>query len=325
MTRKSLAVLEGKMVEVITLAAGSLTADILTLGATVWDLVLALPDGRRPLVLKHSDPLAYCVNPAYLGVTAGRYANRIAQGRFRLDEQEYRVDCNENGRQHLHGGTTGISRKNWSIIGASESSVTLELLSPDGDNGFPGTARLTCCYRLEAPATLVVEYSAVCDAVTIMNLAHHSYFTLTPGSDSRDHGLEVAADFFTPVDADLIPTGEIRTVTGTPFDFRAMRPLRQAPTHPYDVNFVLRKPVGEFGPAARLTGPDGRVTCTLWTDAPGLQVYDGHGLPAPHSPYGGIALEPQFFPDSPNQPHFPSARLAPGSTYRQRTEYRFSI
>lgn len=325
MKRKNLAVLDGKTVDVITLAAGSLTADILTLGATVWDLVLALPDGGRSLVLKHADPLAYCVNPAYLGVTAGRYANRIAQGRFRLDGREYQVDCNEQGRQHLHGGTTGISRKNWSVAHVSEASVTLELLSPDGDNGFPGAARLSCCYRLEAPATLVVEYSAVCDAATVMNLAHHSYFTLLPGGDSRDHRLEVAADFYTPVGADLIPTGEIRTVAGTPFDFRVLRPLRQTPDHPYDINFVLRKPLGAFGPAARLIGPDGRVACALWTDAPGLQVYDGHGLTAPHGAYGGIALEPQFFPDSPNQPHFPSARLVPGSTYRQRTEYRFAV
>lgn len=324
MMRRSLAVLDDQTVEVVTLAQGALRAEILTLGATVWDLVLTLPEGPRPLVLKHADPLGYLSNPAYLGVTAGRYANRIAQGRFELDGQRYEVDCNEKGRQHLHGGTSGVSRKNWSVVAVSDNSVTLELLSPAGDNGFPGTARLQCRYTLDAPATLRVEYQAVSDAVTVMNLAHHSYFTLQPGSDSRDHRIEIAADFYTPVDADLIPTGEIRRVAETPFDFRTLRPIRQMPDHPYDINFVLRKPAGHFGPIARLIGPDERLSCAIWTDAPGLQVYDGHGLPTPHGAYAGLALEPQLFPDSPNQPHFPSARLAPGETYTQRTEYRFA-
>lgn len=321
MTRRMVAMLRGQPVEAISLTGTEgLRAEILTLGATVWDLSL----NGQPLVLKHADPDAYAENPTYLGVTAGRYANRIAGGRFPLDGQIVTLDRNEHGRQHLHGGTTGISRQIWDVRSWDAASVVLELVSPDGDNGFPGTARLTCRYTLTAPATLSVEYRATCDAPTVMNLAHHSYFTLQPGADARDHQLEIAADFYTPVGSDLIPTGEIRRLADGPFDFRVLRPIRQGAEHPYDVNFVLRKPLGTFAPVARLVAPNGRLDCILATDAPGLQLYDGHGLTAPHGAYAGLALEPQLFPDSPNQPHFPSARLNPGETYRQRTEYRFS-
>lgn len=326
MNRRHLAILDGEAIEAVTLTnRAGFRAEIMTLGATVRHLDLPLPEGYRPLVLHHADPLGYVANPPYLGVTAGRYANRIARGQFMLDGQRYEVDRNEQGCQHLHGGTTGVSRKNWSVLTVARNSVTLGLTSPHGDNGFPGTAHLRCRYSLDEPATLTVEYSAVCDAVTVMNLAHHSYFTLLPGSDIRDHRLEIAADFYTPVDAQLIPTGEIRRVAGTPFDFRSLRRIGQTPDHPYDINFVLRKPAKAFAPIARLVGPDGRIECLLATDAPGLQVYDGHGLPPSQGAYAGLALEPQFFPDSPNQPHFPSARLAPGETYGQRTEYRFSV
>ncbi len=321
MTRRIVATLNGQPVEAITLTgANGLRAEILTLGASLWDLSL----GGQPLVLKHADPHAYADNPAYLGATVGRYANRIAGGVFPLDGRAVAVNRNEHGRQHLHGGASGLSRQIWIVRAWDTASVRLDLTSPDGDSGFPGTAHLSCYYALLAPATLAVEYRATCDAPTVMNLAHHSYFTLQPGADARDHHLEIAADFYTPVDADLIPTGEIRRLAGGPFDFRTLRPIRHTPDHPYDVNFVLRKPLGQLAPIARLRGPDGRITCTLATDAPGLQLYDGHGLPAPQGAYAGLALEPQFFPDSPNQPHFPSARLNPGETYRQRTEYRFA-
>jgi aldose 1-epimerase len=326
MSRRIIGDIGGQPVEEVTLTGvAGMRATVLSFGATLSDLSVETPTGSQSVVLGHAELSGYADNPAYLGVTAGRYANRIAEGRFPLDGALVEVDRNEHGRQHLHGGTPGISHRNWRIVTQTDTAVTLELLSPAGESGYPGTAVLTCTYAVLPPGTLAVSYSATCDAVTVINLAHHSYFTLAPGSDSRDHQMQIAADFYTPVDADLIPTGEIRRVAETPFDFRTLRPLRQPPTTPYDINFVLRKPLGAFAPCVTLVGRDGKLRLTVATDAPGVQVYDGHGLGAPHGAYAGIALEPQFFPDSPNRPHFPSARLAPGEVYRQRTEYRFTV
>jgi aldose 1-epimerase len=326
MSRQRVGEIGGQPVEAVTLTGASgMRAKILSFGATLADLSLETAQGPQSVVLGHAALSGYADNPAYLGVTAGRYANRIANGRFSLDGARIEVDRNERARQHLHGGAPGISHRHWQIIGQTDTMVSLQLTSPAGDNGYPGNAVITCIYAVLEPGTLAVTYSAICDAVTVMNLAHHSYFTLAPGSDIRDHSMQIEADFYTPVDADLIPTGEIRRVAGTPFDFRELRTLHQPPTTPYDINFVLRKPLGVFGPCVTLVGPDGKLRLTVATDAPGVQVYDGYGLGAPHGAYAGIALEPQFFPDSPNQPHFPSARLAPGAVYRQRTEYRFTV
>lgn len=301
-------------------------ASVLDWGATLRDLVVPTAGGgRRRVVLGYQRFDDYRANPSYLGAIAGRYANRIRDGRFRLDGRDYQLTLNEDGRTHLHGGTRGFSHQPWRIVERTAMSVTLGLTSPDGDQGYPGRVEARCTYTLAAPATLRVELSATTDAPTPVNLAHHSYFTLEDGADIRGHRLQIAAAAYTPVDAALIPTGAIAPVAGTPYDFRAARPVDL----PLDHNFVL----SGGGAAAVVTSADGRARLTVTTDAPGLQVYDGRGLRdlgpgldgQRHFPHAGLALEPQLFPDGPNQPAFPQAVLRPGETWRQRSEFRFEI
>jgi len=319
------------VLEIDLVAPDGTTARVLTFGATMRDLAIPMPDGtRRRVVLGFERAEDYLANPDYLGVTAGRHANRIGGGRFALDGREHRLSLNERGRTHLHGGLAGFSHRPWRLVAASEDAVTMALTSPDGEEGYPGAVEARCSYRLRAPATLVVEMTATTDAPTIVNLAHHSYFTLTPGAPVTGHALEVAAARYTPVDADLIPTGEIAAVAGTPLDFRVPRPVGEA--HGLDHNFVLdgHRP-GAFAFAARVAAAD--LTLEVWTDQPGLQVYDGAYLAdagpvgldgARQFPNAGLCLEPQSFPDGPNKPHFPSPVLRPGEIYRQVTEYRFT-
>lgn len=300
------------------------TASILDWGATLRDLVVPGPGGRgRRVVLGYQRLDDYLANPSYFGAIAGRHANRIAGGRFRLDGRDHQLTLNEDGRTHLHGGTRGFSHQPWRILAQDPASVTLALTSPDGDQGYPGTVEARCTYTLAAPATLRIELEAAADAPTPLNLAHHSYFTLEDSGDIRSHRLQIGAAAYTPVDHALIPTGTVTSVAGTPYDFQAARPIDIALDH----NFVL----SGNGPAAIVTSADGRTRLTVTTDAPGLQVYDGRGVKAlgpgiggqHHFPYAGLALEPQLFPDGPNQPGFPDAILRPGRTWRQRSEFRF--
>ncbi len=300
------------------------TASVLDWGATLRDLVIPAAGGRRQrVVLGYQRLDDYLANPAYFGAIAGRHANRIAGGRFRLDGRDHQLTLNEAGRTHLHGGVKGFSHQPWRIAARSEASVTLALTSPDGDQGYPGTVEARCTYTLSGGGTLQIDLDATADAATPLSLAHHSYFTLEDGADIRGHRLQIGAARYTPVDADLIPTGAIVAVAGTPYDFQTARPIDVALDH----NFVL----SGAGPAAIVTSADGRTRLTVTTDAPGLQVYDGRGVAAlgpgiggqHHFPYAGLALEPQTFPDGPNQPGFPDAILRPGQTWRQRSAFRF--
>ncbi len=221
--------------------------------------------------------------------------------------------------------------------------MTLALVSPDGDHGYPGTLTVTCRYTLAEPATLRVELTATTDAATILNLCHHSYFNLDGSADILDHELEVRANLFTPVDADLIPSGEVASVAGTPFDFRKSRAVGWLDgggiRHWYDHNFILRRdrtepsvmPGLDVALAATLRSLKNGLSMQVWTTEPALQVYDGFktNTPVPGlsgESYGtcsGICLEPQHVPDSPNLPHFPDTVLRSGEVYRQVTEYRF--
>jgi len=314
-------------------------------GAVVRDLVVPTSTGRRQrVVLGLSNLDDYIAHSPHFGAIAGRYANRVAGGRFAIDGRVFQLDLNQNGRHTLHGGAGGFGVRPWRILHHDERSVLLTFFSPDGDQGFPGDLTATCRYSLEEPATLRVELSASTNAATIVNLCHHSYFNLDASPSILDHALQLDADFVTPVDDELIPTGEIRSVGGTAFDFREARPLRLLdertgePTR-YDHNFVLTRersaPWGTaerpLARAARLTSPRSGVAMDIWTTEPGLQVYDGHkcDVPVPgldDARYGanaGICFEPQIFPDSPNRAHFPSPLLRPGQDYAQTTEYRF--
>jgi aldose 1-epimerase len=327
----------------LTTAAGA-KARIMEFGAVLRDLVVPLRSGQGQRVVLGFDTLdVYDGFSQHAGSIAGRYANRIASGRFSLDGKSFQLPLNEAGRNSLHGGPRGFDKVAWSIVDHASNAVTLALSSPDGDQGFPGNLRVWCRYELAEPATLSLDLTATTDQPTIVNLAQHSYFNLDGSEDARDHELAIAADLYTPTDGELIPTGEISAVAGTPYDFRSARPIRHltpASSTPfgYDINFVLRRAQTErahglvLSHAATLASAANGLSLDLWTTEPGLQLYDGHAMrmTAPGHDgrrYGagaGLALEAQLFPDSPNRPYFPSATLRPGGIYRQRTEYRFA-
>jgi aldose 1-epimerase len=334
---------DGRQVqEALIRSSAGAEARIIELGAVLRDLVVPIgPDRRQRVVLGFPTLQTYQGHSHHAGAIAGRYANRIAGGRFPLDGRTIQLMRNE-GANSLHGGSIGFDRLLWRILRHDASSATLALESPDGDQGYPGTLYGLCRYEMIEPATLALDLSAISDAPTIVNLAQHSYFNLDGSDDMRDSAMMVAADFYTPVDRALIPTGEIASVADTPYDFRTPRPIRYLPkgaTTPfgYDVNFVLRRDRIEMAHgltlahAVSVTSPRNGLSLEVWTTEPGLQIYDCHNMTfaAPGHDgrrYGegaGLALEAQLFPDSPSRPHFQSAVLRPGEVYRQRTEYRF--
>lgn len=318
-------------------------ARIITFGAVLRDLVVPRVDGTRQRVVLGLENLEdYLSHSPHFGAIAGRYANRIGGGRFVLDGKVHQLPLNQENRHSLHGGGQGFGKKPWTLVHHDASSVTLGLVSPDGDANYPGTLNVTCRYTLTDENALRIELSAFTDQPTILNLCHHSYFNLDGSPDVLDHELAVRANIITPVDADLIPDGTLTQVSGTPFDFRRPRLIRflneDGSRFWYDHNFMLRRetrepPVGgmELAHAATLSSAKSGLAMEVWTTEPCLQVYDGFKLNLPVSGldgarYGanaGICLEPQHAPDSPNLPHMPSTVLRPGELYRQMTEYRF--
>lgn len=312
-------------------------AKVVTFGALLRDFVVPSASGPQRVVLGLDTLEDYRKHSPSFGITAGRYANRIAHGAFTLDGRQHQLVRNQADKHTLHGGSTGFGKRVWQLGHHDETSVTMTLVSADGDMGFPGTATVTCVYRLLEPSTLRVEMSATTDAPTLMNLAHHTYWNLDGSSDILDHELQVAAAFYTPVDPDLITTGEILTVAGTPFDFRTPRPIRMAgpdgQPFAYDHNWVLagHRPVhGELRHALSLKSRKSGLSLEVFTGEPGIQVYTGAKLNvavpglggAQYGPFGGVAIEPQVFPDSPNKAHFPDPTLRPGEVYRQVSEFR---
>lgn len=323
----------GQVVHAVEIGNANLRARILTYGATLADLTLATKDGPHSVILGFDTLEDYLAQTAYVGAIAGRCANRIAGGRFTLDGVEHQLSLNENGRTHLHGGTEGFSAKLWDIVEMSPSSVTLALVSPHDDEGYPGEVRAKCRYSIEGQ-TLTLELTAETDRPTLVNLAGHAYFNLDGSDTILDHRLTIPATAYTPVGDDLIPTGEIAPVRGTIFDFTAPRPVRSGDPHAgYDHNFVLAMaPATTPRPAARLEGPQSGIAMEIWTTEPGLQFYDGNFLPVAQplrggrqdQRFGALCLEPQRFPNAIHHPHFPGAVLRPGETYRQVTQYVFS-
>ena len=324
---------DGSSVERVTISGGGLTAKIMSWGATLQDLRL---DGHvPPLVLGFADFESYPVHSPYFGATPGRYANRIAHGRFRLDGADYQVDRNQNGRHHLHGGSQGIGRRVWSIAELGTDFVRFEITDPDGHMGYPGTCRIACTYRLKPGGVLSVVHEAETDKPTLCNMAHHSYFNLDGGADIRGHELTIAAGHYLPVDADKIPTGEIAPVSGTEFDFRQPRTIgpesgQHRPT--YDHNFCLSDERVDMRPVARLHSPSSGIAMDVRTGEPGVQFYCGYMIDVPidgldgqrYGAYAGLCLENQIWPDSPNQAGFPSAVLRPGERLHQASDYIFS-
>jgi aldose 1-epimerase len=322
---------DGTPITVHDIAAAGLRARLTSWGSVLMDLRL---DGHAaPLVLGFEDPCLYLKHSPYFGATAGRYANRIAHGRFSIDGTTFQADCNFLGEHTLHGGEVSMGKRNWDTIGLSENSVTMTIGLQGGEMGFPGALRAevtyTLCVHDDCPA-LRIDYRATCDAPTLCNLAHHSYWALDGSGDLRHHTLQVDAARYTPVDAELIPTGEIADVNGTRFDFRTPRPVLDA--LPIDHNLCLgparvaRRRVAQL--RSRLSG----IAMDITTTEPGLQVYDGSKINVSvpglggrlYEAHAGVALEPQIWPDAPNHDGFPDAVLRPGETYRQTTIFSFS-
>lgn len=310
-------------------------AQIITWGAVIRDLVVPVNGKPQTTVLGLNSLADYRAHSPSFGAVPGRFANRIARGQFTLDGHPYQLPLNEKGRTTLHGGPQGFGKRPWRLVGHDDASVTLALTSTDGDAGFPGHLEVTCRYALVG-LTLRMELSATTDAPTVVNLTNHSYFNLDGSADILAHELTVFAGFRTAVDDDLIPTGEIVAVAGTPFDFRTARAVKDPSGQTYDTNFVLADqpdPQTGLAPAARLKSLKNGLTLDVATDQFGIQVYDGAKLNVPveglhgarYGAFGGLALETQTFPDAPNRRHFPSSVLRPGETYRQVTEYRFSV
>ncbi|WMJ68236.1 aldose epimerase family protein [Stenotrophomonas sp. 24(2023)] len=337
---------DGTPVESILLRDGSgMQARIITLGAALHSLEVPDRDGRFADVLLGDATLQATLDkPQYFGTIVGRFANRIAHGRFTLDGKTYNVPAND-GPNSLHGGPRGFDKVVWQVVEATRDHATLRHVSPDGDQGFPGTLTVTATYALQSNGRLAIDYTATTDAPTIVNLSNHAYWNLSgEGSGTAmEHELMIPASAYTPVDATLIPTGVVQPVQGTVFDFRTPKPIGRdlrsgnepqlLHGHGYDHNWVVsRTPAKALREVARVHDPrSGRVMSLLSTQ-PGLQFYSGNFLDGSTVGKSGrvyrqgdaIALEPQLFPDTPNQPAFGSARLAPGQTYENRMIYQFS-
>jgi galactose mutarotase-like enzyme len=331
---------DGRDVRLLTIGADpGPVVEVLALGATVHRLLVTCGDGeRRNVVLGHPDVDERLASGDYVGGTVGRYANRIAGGRFPLAGREVEVGAHDRGNS-LHGGPDGFDVRLWDVVSHTDDSVALSLVSPHGDQGFPGELAVATTYRVVGDA-VTVAMEATTDATTVVSLTNHAYLNLDgEGAGTIDeHELLVEADEFTPVDATGIPTGGHAPVAGTPFDLRQPRLLGQAvrAEHPQvvdargiDHNYVVRG--AGLRRAAVLASRRTATTVELWTDQPGLQVYTGNFLDGTRRGTGGgryrqgdgIALEPQVFPDSPHHPEWPPATLEPGETYRAVLEWRF--
>ena len=334
---------DGRAVEELTLRSGALSCSILTYGGAVRTLTVPDRAGRPVDVVLGFDRLEdYLAQDGYLGALVGRYANRIGGSRFTLNGVEYPLAAND-GPNHLHGGLIGFDKQIWTVETLGGSSVVLSLLSPHGQEGYPGTLAVQVTYTL-TNGGLTIDYLARCDQDTICNLTNHSYFNLSGHSSGNVGGqyIQICADCYTPTDSRSIPTGAIAPVAGTPMDLRQPRPIGAGWDQPYpqltlasgyDHNWVLNGWDGSLHPAAHAWSPDTGIALEVLTTLPGVQFYSGNYLSdclagkggAPYSRRQGFCLETQFFPDSPNRPQFPSPNLPAGTEYRHQTVYRFSI
>jgi aldose 1-epimerase len=338
----------GKAVEVYTLRnARGMEVRAITYGAIIQAIRVPDKAGRVDDVTLGYDSLqGYLTSSPYFGAVVGRYANRIARGRFTLGGRSYRLATN-NGLNHLHGGLKGYDKVVWTAQSFQQGDtavVRFQHTSPDGDEGYPGTVHVSVSYSLTPDNQLLVEYRATTDRATPLNLSQHSYFNLAGEGkgDILGHLLTIDADRYTPVDSTLIPTGELAPVANTPFDFRKPTAIGARIEQPdpqlrygkgYDHNFVLNRREGGLVHAVRVVERSSGRTLDISTTEPGLQFYSGNFLDgsirgkAGHQyPFrSALVLETQHFPDSPNHPNFPSTILEPGQTYRSATVFAFGV
>ena len=325
-------------------AGGALRVRVMTYGATVVSIETTDRDGRwGEVVLGFDDPRRYEVHDAYFGAVIGRHANRIAGGRFTLDGTQYLLGCN-NGVNHLHGGARGFDKRLWTAqpLDVPEgSAIELAYASAHMEEGYPGALQVQVVYTVTRTNELCIDYRAQSDRPTVVNLTNHTYFNLAGSGTVLGHELQIPGSRYLPVDATLIPTGELAEVDGTPMDFRQPRLIgeRLQANHQqlqraggYDHNWVLDQDgTDALRPAAVLHDPSSGRRVWVSTTQPGLQFYSGNFLDGSlvgrngqrYERHAGLCLETQHFPDSPNQPQFPTTRLDPQAIYTQRTVYRF--
>jgi aldose 1-epimerase len=339
----------GTAVRAITVTnANGLSAKLISFGARLAELWVPAHDGMMDDIVLGFDSLPeYEATDTYFGATCGRYGNRIARGRFMLDGIEYQLNTNE-GKNHLHGGKNGFDRKNWTAdCDPKGHTVTFSAISEDGEMGFPGRAELRSIYTLDDNNRLTVTMEATTDKPTLMNMVHHSYFNLAGQGSGNvlDQEMRLAAQFYTPVDGELLATGEVLSVTGTPFDFRKAKKIGAdldalasvgagvfEVGGGYDHNWCLDGAGTELRLCAEVRDRKSGRRMTLHTTEPGVQFYTGGYLSEkvmgkrgkPLCKYAGFTLETQKFPGTPNFAHFPDCVLRPGQTYRQRMVFHFS-
>ncbi len=318
------------------------SVSIMDYGATVVNI--RMPDRRGKLddIVLGFDTLApYLTNAPYFGATVGRFINRIAKGQFTLDGKTYHLTIND-GPNSIHGGKIGFNKKMWSahIVPQYPAAVSFSLVSPNGDQGYPGTLKVSVTFILNDKNALIALYEASTDRPTVLNLTNHSYFNLAGAGDEKvlNHRIKINSFYYTPNDAHLIPTGEIRSVIGTPFDLRKLTPIgasiQETGGTPigYDTNYVLAKAGSKkITLAAEVYEPTSGRTLKVFTDQPAVQFYTSNFLNGTlqgkggkkYPQYGAFCLETQHFPDSPNHQNFPSTVLRPGEIFRSATVYKF--
>ncbi|MEU3145002.1 MULTISPECIES: aldose epimerase family protein [unclassified Streptomyces] len=313
---------DGTPVHRWTLERAGVRVRVLSYGGIVQAVEVPDRQGRSGNVVLGFPGLdGYLAHPEpYLGAVVGRYANRIAGARFALDGRVHTLAAN-NGPNSLHGGERGFDKRVWDVTPVAHG-LRLTLVSADGEEGFPGRLEMSVTYTLDERGALGIAYEAVTDAPTVVNPTNHSYWNLAGSGSAAGHELRLAASRFTPVDADLIPDGDHRDVTGTRFDFRGARRTGTG----YDHNLVLDKGVTPAPvEVAELYDPASGRVLTVATTEPGMQLYTADHIGEPFAPGAGIALETQHFPDSPNRPDFPGTVLRPGGTFRSETVYGFAV
>ena len=322
---------DGRRVDAITLgAADGMQVEVLTYGAILRRITYPVRGQRRDSILHFASLEQYVRDPAYVGPMVGRFGNRIAGGRFTLDGREWRVTANE-GPNHLHGGALGFGKRLWNIDAARDASLVLTYRSPAGEEGYPASMDVSASYTVTAD-TLTILLSAGSDAPTPVNLTYHPYFNLAAdkANSATAHWLRIPAAHYLPVREGLVPTGEVAPVSGSAFDFRTTRVLappalgsdgQLALAGGYDHCWVLSK---DADCSCELSSPDRDLTMAMRGSGPGLQFYNGQYLHRTYPELGsGLILEPQGFPNAPNEPRFPPSILRPGELYRAELEYRF--
>ncbi|WP_028746479.1 aldose epimerase family protein [Rhizobium mesoamericanum] len=323
----------GETVYRVEIKGGGLTAKIITWGAVIQDLRL---DGHdAPLLLGFDDFDSYPAHSSYFGATPGRCANRVGGGKFTLDGKSYQLDLNENGVTHLHGGKDNIAKRNWTIVEHDLDRVVLKIVDPDGRGGYPGNCTIQATYWVHGDGQFSVSYESTSDQPTIANVCQHAYFNLDGRDDALGHDIMIAADAYLVTDEMQVPTGEVRPVTGTVFDFREMSPMKQfdgSEQALYDHNFCLSHDRTAKRSVALARSMNSGVSLEVRTTEPGVQFYAGFKLDVPvpgldgrkYGPFAGFCLETQVWPDAINHEGFPNAVLRPGEVLRQETDYIFS-